>query len=201
MMSGSNGERMWTSSPAGSGRPRASPGAPSARSLPAPSSVDRHQLLAAHAGLDQPPDRRLARRVEMADRVEADDALRAQRTVEQVVQHLALRCRLRRPLPAEMPVHQLVGLQHAGALADRHGALVEGELQRPLRRLAARPRVVLLHQHVVVDVADGEGAVLADAAQHLAQVRLLHRGEPACCGAASRRFIARTKKRRSRVGR
>ena len=36
---------------------------------------DRNQFAAADARLDQFPDRRLARRIEMADRIEADRAL------------------------------------------------------------------------------------------------------------------------------
>ena len=38
---------------------------------------DRHQLFAAHPCLDQAPDRRLARRIQMADRIQAHNALRA----------------------------------------------------------------------------------------------------------------------------
>jgi hypothetical protein len=46
---------------------------------------DRRQFPAPHPRLDQAPHRRFARRVEMADGIEADDALRTQRAVEQVV--------------------------------------------------------------------------------------------------------------------
>src|SRR5262249_47186073 len=38
--------------------------------------------------------------------------------------------------------------------------------------------MVLLHQHVVVDVADGQRAMLADEGQHLAQVGIGYRREP-----------------------
>ena len=78
-----------------------------------------------------------------------------------------------------MPRHELVGLQHAGALADGHRAPIEGELQRPLRRLAAGPQMLLVDQHVIVDVADGERALPAQQAHHLAQVLVRHAGEPA----------------------
>ena len=104
-------------------------------------------------------------------------------------------------LPPKMPVHQLVGLQHAGALADRDIAAIEGELQRALRRLSAGPGMLLLDQHVVVDVADGERAVAAQPRQDFSEVGLsatlpnqrmrLRR----FCGASRRR-----KKRKSRVG-
>jgi hypothetical protein len=45
---------------------------------------DRHQFLAPHPRLDQRAHRRLARRVEMADRIQADHALRTQRAIEQI---------------------------------------------------------------------------------------------------------------------
>ena len=103
---------------------------------------DRHQFLAPHPRLDQAPHRLLARRVEMADRIQADDALGTQRAIEQIGGDLRRRCRLRRSVPAEMPRHQLIGLEHAGAFGDRHLAGVEGKLQRPLRGFAALPRGV-----------------------------------------------------------
>ena len=77
-----------------------------------------------------------------------------------------------------MAGRQLVGLEHAGALADGHETPVERELQRPLGRLAARPRMVLLHQHVVVDVADRQRTVAPEEGEDLAQVLRLHRSEP-----------------------
>src|SRR5688572_3966294 len=43
--------------------------------LPGPLELDRHELLAPHARFDQPPHRRLARRVHVADRLDAHDAL------------------------------------------------------------------------------------------------------------------------------
>ena len=100
------------------------------------------------------------------------------RAVEQIGGGFARRGRLRRLVPAEMPRHQLIGLQHAVALGDRQHAGIEDELQRPLRRLAARPQMLLVDQHVVVDVADGQRAVLPDQPHHLAQIRRLDRGEP-----------------------
>ena len=140
---------------------------------------DRHQFLAPDPRLDQAPHRRLARRVEMADRIEADDALRTQRAVEQIGGGFRRRSRLRRLVPAEMPRHQLIGLQHAGAFGDRHLAGVEGKLQRPLRGLAALPQMLLLGQHVVLDVADGQRAVAPQQPHHLAGVLGLDGGEPA----------------------
>ena len=139
---------------------------------------DRHQFLAADPRSDQPPDRGLARRVEMADRIQADDPLRAQSAVEQIGRGFACRRRLRRLVPAEMPRHQVVGLQHAVALGDRQHAAVEQQLQRPLRGLAAGPQMLLVDQHIVIDVADGQRAALPDQPQHLAQIRRLDRGEP-----------------------
>src|SRR4030081_2806322 len=77
-----------------------------------------------------------------------------------------------------MPRHQLIGLEHAVALADREHAGVERQLQRPLRRLAAGPKMLLVHQHVVVDVADRQRAVSPYQRQHLAQIRSADGAEP-----------------------
>ena len=139
---------------------------------------DRHHFLAPHPRLDQAPHRRLARRIEMADRIQADDALRAQRAVEQIGGDLRRGSRLRRLVPAEMPRHQLIGLQHAGAFGDRHLAGIERKLQRPLRGLAALPQMLLLGQNVVLDVADGQRAVAPQQPHHLAGVLGLDGGEP-----------------------
>ena len=48
-----------------------------------------NQLLAANAHLDQSPDLLFARRIEMADRIKTDYALRAKATVEQISDNLA----------------------------------------------------------------------------------------------------------------
>src|ERR1044071_1284488 len=69
---------------------------------------DGDELLAAHPGLDQYPHPRLSARILITGRIEADDALRAQRALEQIAEELHFRCRLRRPVPAEVPVGQLV---------------------------------------------------------------------------------------------
>ena len=90
--------------------------------------LDLHQFPAAHPGLDQPPDRSLARRAEMTDRVETDEALRAQGAVEQIGRSFPQARRLRRLVPAEMPIHQLIGFQHAVALADGERAGIERQL-------------------------------------------------------------------------
>jgi hypothetical protein len=45
---------------------------------------NRHQLLAADPRFDQAPDRWLARCVQMADRIQAHDPLRAECAVEQI---------------------------------------------------------------------------------------------------------------------
>ncbi len=127
--------------------------------LPGVLNRDRHQFLAAYARLDQPAHRRLARRVEMADRIKADNALRAQPAVEQISGGFARGGRLRRVVPAKMPLHQLIGLQHAVAFGNRDRAGVEGELQRALGRFAALPQMLLFGEHVVLDVADGQRAV------------------------------------------
>src|SRR5262249_19382719 len=50
---------------------------------------DRHQLLLSHAGLDGAAHRGLARRIEMADRVETDHALGAQAAIEQIASDFA----------------------------------------------------------------------------------------------------------------
>src|SRR5579863_2428068 len=93
---------------------------------------DRNQFLAANARIDQSTDRLLARRIEMADGIEADDALRTKAPVEQVAGDFTQRSWLWRLVPAEMPVHQLIGLEHAVAFGNRDSALIECELQRPL---------------------------------------------------------------------
>src|SRR5262249_6004190 len=49
---------------------------------------DRQELTAAHAGLDQLAHGRLARGVEVAGRIDADDALRTQRPLEPIVDEL-----------------------------------------------------------------------------------------------------------------
>ena len=79
---------------------------------------DAHQFLPPHAAFDEASHRRLAGRVHVADEIEAHDALRAQRTVQQIVQRLALRRRPRRPFPAEMPRRQFIGFENADAFAD-----------------------------------------------------------------------------------
>src|SRR5690606_41744319 len=66
----------------------------------------------------------------------------------------------------------------AAPLADRDAAHVEGELQRPLRRLPAGPGMVLLDQHVVVDVADREWTALAEEPHHLPQFGGRYLAEP-----------------------
>src|SRR3954452_24889125 len=104
---------------------------------------DGNQLLATNALLDQTADCGLARRVEMADRIQADDALRAQRPIEQVVEALRCRGRLRRLGPAEVPLHQFISFQHAVALADRERSGKESELQRTLGRLSTGPEMHL----------------------------------------------------------
>lgn len=76
-----------------------------------------------------------------------------------------------------MPGRQLVGLQHAVALADGDHAAIEGKLQRALRGLPARPEMFLLGQHVVIDVADGERTG-AHQPHHLAGIGRRHRREP-----------------------
>src|SRR3954447_15933635 len=93
---------------------------------------ERHELAPAHPFLDQPPHHRLARRVEVADRIDAHQGLRAQRALEQILADLALARRRGQTLEAEVAGHQLVGLQHAGALADGEEAAIERELQRTL---------------------------------------------------------------------
>jgi hypothetical protein len=129
-------------------------------------------------GLDQSPDRGFARGIEIAGGFEADDTLRAQRTVEQVLQDLRLRRRLGQLLPCEVALGELIGLEHSAALADGHGTPVKQKLQRPLRRFAARPQVLLVHQHVIVDVADREWALSTQQPQHLAQVFVRDLAEP-----------------------
>src|ERR1700730_9168596 len=139
----------------------------------------RDQLLAAHSCLDEAPDRLLARRIEVTDRVETHDPLRPQRAVEQIGRRLRRRGSLGRPVPRGMRRNQLIGLEHAVALADRESAGVETKLQRALRRLAARPQMLLFGEHVVLDIADGQRTIAPDPPHHLAHVGGLDRAEPA----------------------
>ena len=169
--------------PAPARRRRRSPASPAGPMLLLAGALerDRHQLPAAHPRLDQAPDRGLARRIEMADRIQADDALRAQARARADRRSISrAEAGFRRLVPAEMPRHQLIGLEHAVALGDREPAFVERQLQRPLRRLAAGPQMLLVHQHVVVDVADGQRAVPPDQPHHLAQIRRLDRARTTC---------------------
>src|SRR4051812_30458667 len=101
--------------------------------------LERHELGPAHPFLDQPPHDWLARRVEVADRIDAHQRLRALRALEQIVADLALGRGRGQPREAEVAGHQLVGLQHSGALADRQQAAVESERQRALRWVSGRP--------------------------------------------------------------
>src|SRR5665213_3024078 len=103
---------------------------------------------------------------------------RAQRAVEQIGGGFPYARGLRHLVPAEMPRHQFIGLQHAVALADGQRAGIKRQLQRPLRRLAAGPQMLLFGQDIVVDVADGQRAVAPDQPHHLAQIGRRHRGEP-----------------------
>src|SRR5947209_16098223 len=78
----------------------------------------RHQFAAADPCLDQPPNSRLGRRVEMADRIEAHQTLSAERAVEQIGRYFVAARRLRRLVPAEVALRQLIRLEHTVALAD-----------------------------------------------------------------------------------
>src|ERR1019366_7157184 len=152
MIRGSNGDRMCTSSEAPSPAFSSASGRAQCSCLPAPSSAT------GTSSLRLAPDPRLVRRIEMADRIQAHDAFRAQGAVEQITGSFTrgggLWWLIGRLVPAEMPRHQLIGLEHAVALGDREPAFVERKLQRALRRLAAGPQMLLVDQHVVVDVAD-----------------------------------------------
>ncbi len=138
----------------------------------------RRQLPAAHAPLDQRTDARLVARVQVADGVQADDALSAQRPVQQIGQNLRLARRTRLLVPAEMPLDQLVGLEHALPLADGDEAGHEGKLQHALGRLAAGPGMVLLDQQVILDVADRQRPLALDAGKHPPQIALADLGVP-----------------------
>src|SRR6185437_16480605 len=112
---------------------------------------ERYELATTGFDLDQVPHRRPARDASVADGIEADQALRAQGPLEDIVERLLPRGRARQPLPAEMPGRQLIGFQHADPPADRDEPPEERELQGALRGLAARPRVSLFLQHVIID--------------------------------------------------
>src|SRR5690348_12116311 len=77
-----------------------------------------------------------------------------------------------------MPAHQVISLEHAVALGNRDRATIERKLQRALRRLAAMPEMLLLFQHVILDVADRECPAFQQP-HHLARIGGLYVGEPA----------------------
>ena len=154
MISGSKGDRIWTCSCAGSEWRRGRPERIQCGCWPGPVHVHGNQFPAANARFHQAPHRRLARRVLMTDRIHAHDSLRSQRAIEQVVQGFRFPRGARQAVQAEMAGQQLVGLQHAGPLADGHEALVEGRLESALRGLAAAPGVILLHPHIVVEITN-----------------------------------------------
>ena len=113
----------------------------------------------------------------MTDRFHTHDPLRLQGTIKQVVQSFPFGCRAGQTVPTEMASRELISLQHSDSLTNRHQALVEGHFQNALGRLAAGPRVIFFHR-LVLDVADGERAVAADARQHSAQVTTGNLAEP-----------------------
>ena len=143
-----------------------------------PRDRDGHQPAGAHAGLDARGDVGLAAGLQVADRVEADGPLRPERAVEAIVEDLRRSRRARARRPAEMPVGELVGLHHAGPGRDGQQPGVEGVLQHALGRLAAGPEMGLLDR-IVVDVADAERAVAADAGGNGADLGGADRAEPA----------------------
>src|SRR6185437_16148678 len=136
--------------------------------------VNSHELAAASLQIDHTPDRGPACDTSIADRIQADESLRPQCPLEDIAQRLALRGRAGQSLPAEVARRQLIRLQHSRAPADGDQPLEEGELQRPLGRLATRPGMTLVDEHVIVDVADGEGSIATDARQDSAQISRRH---------------------------
>ena len=162
---------------------------------------DRQQLAAADPRLDQLADRGLARRVEMADRIQADDALRTQRAVEQIGGGFARGGRLRRLVPAEMPLHQLIGLQHAVALA-------RSSPRRCRRQAAARVSTVCGSAHrcsFSLSTSSSMSRMVSAPSRlqqphHLARVGGRDRGEPAVALALVLASSTGTKKRKSFAG-
>src|SRR3546814_2389667 len=78
-----------------------------------------------------------------------------------------------------MPIHKLIGLEHAQTFADHKPPGHKGKLQGPFRGLPACPGMVFIHQDIVVNIADRQRAAGPDACQHLAQIALGYRIEPA----------------------
>src|SRR5579863_3894025 len=143
-------------------------------------ALDRHggQSSCARSCFNKPAGGLLAAGVEMKGGVEADQSLRAQRSIDEIVQHLPLGGGLWPMAPAEMPLDQLVGLEHAGSFADRQNACKKGELKRAFRGLSAGPSVILFYQDIVVDIANCDGAVLANKVENFAQVLRLDGAKP-----------------------
>src|SRR5215207_6931273 len=71
-----------------------------------------------------------------------------------------------------MAVHEIVCLEHPRALTDGHQSGEKGPLQSALGRLSARPGVMLLDQHLVVDIADRQRPRRADEVEHFAHSTL-----------------------------
>jgi len=130
--------------------------------LPGAVELHRYQFAPPKPVMDESPHSGLAPRVQVADRVEAHDTLSLEGPIEEVFERLPLGRGSGQPLPAEMAVDQLVGLHDASAPADGHLAPEERQLERPLGGLPAGPQVLLVHQLVVVDVADRERSAPAD---------------------------------------
>src|SRR4051794_21108006 len=93
--------------------------------------LERHELGPAHPFLDQPPHDWLARRVEVADRIDAHQRLRAQRALEQIVADLALGRGRGQPREAEVAGPQLAGISQSGVAPDRPQGPAEGEAEGP----------------------------------------------------------------------
>src|ERR1700709_996305 len=72
--------------------------------------ADRPQLLSSYPNVDQCADGRFADGIQVADGLEADDALRPQGAIEQISQDLRLRGGPGSTGPDKMAVHQFVTL-------------------------------------------------------------------------------------------
>src|SRR3984957_5686133 len=87
--------------------------------------LDRDELLAPDPGFDQAAHRGFGRRIQVAGRMQTHHGLSRECPVQNVPGRLSLGGSSRKAWPTEVTGGQLVGFQHAGALADRQHALVE----------------------------------------------------------------------------
>ena len=178
----SNGERMRTTSGGLPGR-RASSLRAAEEPLSAP-TLEAREFAAAHAGIEDVPDRRpglLAAGAAVADavgeRARHREAVSAQRHVDQVRGKLLRRRLGRRHVPRQDALREVVDLLQAIAADAHQVALHEELLERALGGLPVPPglRPVALRR---LEVTHPERSFLADPVEHRAHELRIARPDP-----------------------